>query len=368
MKKRRYTTRHVPCNSSGFTDLYTEEIKQAYTRVIYIAILIPILGYLTRKLSIGLWPLWWGIGAYIILTSVHLYFLKRFPHLAPSLRKIFAIFIDIVITTVIVFSLKDYGFIFSLLYLWISLGNGMRFGPRFLFTAMSLSMAGIVILYMASAYWREHIVETGYMFLATIILPLFMLRLMRRIHLHREQLKKLLEDTEYNALHDSLTGLANREAFNSELERYITEKKPFYLLFIDLDGFKKINDQLGHHSGDMVLKSVADRLNELCRQNPSLFVARLGGDEFVIIAPTDQNRMVELAPEILQSLSRPYLSGKVTHLSASIGISRYPDDATSASVLKRKADQAMYAVKQSAKNDFNIISRKDPANKYRQNV
>lgn len=163
------------------------------------------------------------------------------------------------------------------------------------------------------------------------------------------------------AASDSLTGLANRQAFDARLlESVLAELRSdqtVVLHLIDLDGFKEINDTLGHHSGDLLLKMVAGRISRAARKTD--FVARLGGDEFGLIqfAVTSEAAGGLLADKILRSLSAPFdLHGSEAQISASIGISVVPGDGCDSQELLRKADAALYRVKRNGRNGYSYFS------------
>ncbi len=159
------------------------------------------------------------------------------------------------------------------------------------------------------------------------------------------------------AHHDPLTGLENRFALNQHLEQLLAQARragqPVALLFLDLDHFKKINDSHGHQTGDLLLVEVARRLRELLRDVD--IIARLGGDEFIVVmsGPLTPDLVSAVAVRIVQSLSAPYQLGGLTMYSgASVGIAMFPDDATSAAVLLRHADTAMYVAKAHGRGNF----------------
>lgn len=160
---------------------------------------------------------------------------------------------------------------------------------------------------------------------------------------------------------DTLTGLPNRRMFHEHLrlEMKKTDRSllPMALVFVDLDYFKEVNDTLGHDKGDLLLKEVAIRLTASVRGSD--VVARLGGDEFTVILSELHNSgdVVRIAQEILKQMSTPFhLEQEVAHISASIGITLYPDDGASADVLMQNADQAMYAAKQQGRNRFSYFA------------
>lgn len=159
------------------------------------------------------------------------------------------------------------------------------------------------------------------------------------------------------ATRDPLTGLANRQLFmhvlDDSIERAGSMERLCAVLFVDLDGFKEINDRWDHAAGDEMLKEVARRLRGTVRVSDE--VARLGGDEFVVVLtevrePQDAARVAE---KIVGALAEPYrLSAGEGRISASVGISVYPANATSAEDLVRAADQAMYSAKRAGKSRY----------------
>ena len=161
---------------------------------------------------------------------------------------------------------------------------------------------------------------------------------------------------------DRLTGLPNRSVFHDRLEMDIKKahrsRLPLALLFIDLDHFKEINDTLGHDTGDQLLQQVGQRLSAYVRETDT--VARIGGDEFTITLGElqDLNTVTHVAQKILGDLTGPFqLGNKVAYISASIGITLYPQDAASAGELLRNADQAMYWSKDIGRNRFTYFTR-----------
>lgn len=152
------------------------------------------------------------------------------------------------------------------------------------------------------------------------------------------------------AYYDSLTGLPNRTFLSRELEEALKTNGDadhmLALLFMDLDRFKTINDTLGHHKGDLLLKAVAERLKECCHEGEVL--ARLGGDEFFVLAKDIRHadKAKKIATRLLRVFNEPFdIEGRLLHVTGSIGISLYPWDGIDAETLVTKADVAMYTVK-----------------------
>lgn len=183
------------------------------------------------------------------------------------------------------------------------------------------------------------------------------------VHKDITERKKDEDHLMYMAHHDPLTGLANRNEFEMQLQRAIhdarKEHQAIALLFIDLDGFKKVNDTLGHEFGDFLLIKVSDRLKESIRDND--IVARIGGDEFCIIIKNYDSK------EILQKIAERTLSavgtsiahnGQIAEFGLSIGIATYPDDSKTSDDLVKAADSAMYAAKKDGKGTYRFYGEK----------
>ena len=157
---------------------------------------------------------------------------------------------------------------------------------------------------------------------------------------------------------DSLTKIPNRNHFNiyieSTLNRSEREEKSFAILFIDLDGFKQVNDTYGHEGGDTLLKEISKRLKRSVRKSD--FVARLGGDEFTIILENIQNKqdISKIAKHIIRAVAQPInlKNGQKTFVSCSIGIAIYPKNGTTVDSLISKSDTAMYHAKENGKNSY----------------
>jgi len=177
-----------------------------------------------------------------------------------------------------------------------------------------------------------------------------------------EQPKPLSLAKSENAHTDSLTGLFNRFGFTKRLEQFIQNDTPLIMLYLDIDNFKNINDSLGHHIGDKVIKEVSSRLKRLLPQHAVL--GHLGGDEFGIIIPErDNNRMAEMLSErIISLINQPFdLHHFSKRLACSIGSVAYPGDGNDARILLQNADTAMYEAKDRGRN--RLIRFNDQMNK-----
>ena len=163
------------------------------------------------------------------------------------------------------------------------------------------------------------------------------------------------------AHYDQLTGLPNRTLFTERLNQaiamFIRTPHNISLLFVDLDGFKPVNDSYGHGVGDKLLREVAARLHTCVREGDTL--ARMGGDEFVImLLESDLELATGVAVRVLDVLKMPYELGKktITGVSASLGIAQYPMHAENPDALLTAADNAMYTAKRNGKDNYAIFS------------
>ena len=163
------------------------------------------------------------------------------------------------------------------------------------------------------------------------------------------------------ANYDAITGLPNRVLFLNRFEQEIKKAErtgqPITLMYLDLDRFKEINDTLGHDIGDLLLKETAKRLVNCIRVTDSL--ARLGGDEFTIMLNSlnDPSNIEHVAQEIIRKIAEPFqLGDEFVYITASIGITIFPEDAVDVEVLLKNADQAMYAAKNEGRNRYHFFT------------
>jgi diguanylate cyclase (GGDEF)-like protein len=172
----------------------------------------------------------------------------------------------------------------------------------------------------------------------------------RRVEQRTEELERAYRKIERQALYDPLTSLPNRTLFQAHLLETIEEARRsgrgFALAILDFNGFKEINDTLGHHAGDLALQEIATRLRSAV--DPAATVARLGGDEFALLLPgagdlVSAASAFERVPAVFEQPVR--IGARTVSVGASIGVARYPEDGTDPSLLMRRADAAMYNAK-----------------------
>ncbi len=180
--------------------------------------------------------------------------------------------------------------------------------------------------------------------------------------------KKAQKDLEYLAMHDGLTGLFNRNYFELELKLFTSTAArghgPHSLLYIDLDHFKIINDTLGHHQGDLVLKNISSLIKTRLRDSDVL--SRIGGDEFALLLPnTDQQTALVLSEKICTLLDNYQckLEGQVFKVNCSVGISEISGKEATAEEYMKQADIALYAAKKQGRNQSHIYDSNDALSK-----
>ncbi|MGB3836757.1 diguanylate cyclase domain-containing protein [Castellaniella sp.] len=204
-------------------------------------------------------------------------------------------------------------------------------------------------------YW----IATGLATLAVVAMAILLTLVLARQRAGTLSLQASEARLAHAARHDALTGLPNRVLFQERCQRALAtaqrHRRLVAILYLDLDGFKSVNDEYGHASGDTLLKQAAQRLLQQVRATSQDTVARFGGDEFAILlddlhARADTERVIR---DILAALSEPFtIKGTKVQLSASIGAVEYPQHGNTLDMLMGHADAAMYAAKKAGKNQF----------------
>lgn len=185
--------------------------------------------------------------------------------------------------------------------------------------------------------------------------------------LERSEHEKRVEQL---AFHDALTGLPNRVLFDDRIRQTLATARRydrgFAVMYLDLDNFKSVNDDLGHPSGDLLLRHVADRLRQTLRESDT--VARFGGDEFVVLqpivsGPTDTS---DMARKIISVMQVPFeLNGVTRTIHTSIGISLFPNDGTEIEALMDNADKALYRAKRTGRNRWVFFNEEEQRREWR---
>jgi diguanylate cyclase (GGDEF)-like protein len=227
---------------------------------------------------------------------------------------------------------------------------------EFVLSYMGLALFGVLVATSFS--------KVGLWSIAVFVAPLaFARQMFLRTHSLRkatEELEIKQQEKEWQAMHDSLTGLPNRALFMQRLHEAIDEAAftdtKVAVMVMDLNDFKEINDTLGHQYGDRLLEQMGPRLQGVLRDGD--LIARLGGDEFGVVLPKlqDTGAAIEVAGRLLEALEQPLdLDGLAIDVSASIGLTIYPQHSESVETLLRRADVAMYSAKE-ARTGYEVYS------------
>lgn len=241
-----------------------------------------------------------------------------------------------------------------------SIGSGMRFGTRYCWLSSAVGCVAISAAFFLSPDWRSIPGVAAGIVLANVLLPLYVVVLVKRLEQEKSALALRAAELEIATRHDDLTGLLNRAGFREVLEELRVEDRrqleKSAVLVLDLDGFKVVNDACGHAAGDNILKAVARALTGCLRISDK--VGRLGGDEFGIVLRhiASEATAEKVAAEVLNAIMQVALPRADLRLGASIGICMFPhpDLKTSEAILDA-ADRLMYQAKTTGKNQFRML-------------
>lgn len=269
------------------------------------------------------------------------------------------------ISTFIMFGILAYA---GMLSQWLIIHDNPQTPDQWLYFGLAMSTLIIVTVFVVikfSNFQVETLVSVQEMANALADshrqLELANQKLEQKVQERTAELSNANQHLQFLATHDNLTGLPNRVLFFDRLEQAIKksrrQKRRFALFFIDLDDFKRINDSFGHTVGDQVLQTVAGVLDHAVRDSDT--VARLAGDEFIIILDDvrDISDIEAIARKIIEAVSQPIdVPHETVIMTVSIGISLFPEHGEDAENLLRKADAAMYRVKNGAQNGYHLHS------------
>ena len=268
---------------------------------------------------------------------------------ASVARRLLGICHDVLFLSCAMFLGEDAAAPFAALYLIVTLGNGFRFGIRYLYFAASLSVLAFGAVYFASDFWRHQGTLSVNVFMILALVPFYAAGLLGRLHDARDQLRK-------QATHDSLTGMLNRAELESLVQTVMEHDTGNHaLLFCDLDRFKNVNDEAGHAAGDKLLADVGGIVTKLIRASDSC--GRTGGDEFcVLLRHCSLEKAREIAEQIRSRVAGYRLAWGNEYFSVGISIGVAPTSAVrDASSLFRLADAACYAAKNAGRNKIHVV-------------
>jgi len=277
-------------------------------------------------------------------------------------RRYVVIVLDLGLTgyTSYLFGLAGLGFYG--VFVWIVIGNGLRFGPHYLTVATAVGTCSLLAATWANGTLQQHPGIVIGLMLGLLLMPRFFLAMIHRLADANRLLARKKEEAEYQAHHDILTGLPNRAALEAILRHSLIQAERdgtrLAVIFLDLDSFKAINDNFGHAAGDDLLRQVARCLRQHVRASDT--VARLGGDEFIVLLencgePTDVAAIVD---QLYSCSGRYYRIGHhETFVTGSCGVAVFPNDGRDGMTLIKNADTAMYQAKAAGVNQFRLYDQ-----------
>ncbi|MCG6968024.1 MAG: EAL domain-containing protein [Chromatiaceae bacterium] len=332
----------------------TQEQGQAVARIV-LAACGTMLFFAARQLGRGDEPFLLAL-AYMLASFFYLSFVSRNKD-TFLWRRYPVILLDLGVASYLTAHFSSAGVAFYPLFLWVMIGNGIRYGERFMQFATLFGLLAFTGAMATSGFlWNHPGTYIGLMF-GLVLMPRFFLVMIDRLSEANSELKEQKEQAEFMATHDVLTGLPNRAYLHTRMEQTLAqarrERRNVAVAFIDLDSFKSINDSFGHEYGDYLLCQVADAMTGVLRASDT--VSRLGGDEFVVVIEDsgDGARIGRVIERLFSCVGRYYTIGEYeTYVTWSCGVVIYPRDGEDIHSLLKHADTAMYAAKSLGPNNY----------------
>jgi diguanylate cyclase (GGDEF)-like protein len=302
---------------------------------------------------------YFGIAAtYLALSVAHVLVVRRWPD-RFLWRRYLSIVADLGMAGYTINEMGITGLGFYPLFLWIVVGNGLRFGIHHLRVATVVGLLSLFIPSYLSGITLSHPGVIIGLLAGLLLMPKFFMVMIKRLAEANAALKEERDRAEFMAKHDRLTGLPNRAMLEEHMQVAIAKARRNRTLaavvFIDLDSFKAINDNFGHHVGDRLLIEVANCLTEHVREGDT--VSRLGGDEFVVLIEdlADVTEVASVIERVFGCVGRYYHIGDYqTYVTWSGGVAIYPQDGADAQTLIKHADTAMYQAKGAGANQVRL--------------
>ncbi|HEY9097356.1 MAG TPA: GGDEF domain-containing protein [Thiobacillus sp.] len=297
-------------------------------------------------------------AVYFLYAIFHLRWTRRSPEFNPGRMAIVTLADQTLVIYSFMYATEALGVLYVFASPWISIGNGLRFGRRWMFYSATVAVVGMVLTGIFSAYWQQNMILLLGLLILNVTVPAYVAVLLVGLEESHAQLAEYADKLEKLALQDELTGLPNRTALYIELDKVCAyadrHDLAVALLYFDLDGFKVVNDSYGHTVGDSLLQETALRVKDILRSEDA--VARLGGDEFVVLLQGQDSvdRAQFVADRILRAvLTIDVIQGHAVSVSASLGgvvVHGHEAARMSAEQLLHQADVNMYQAKREGKN------------------
>jgi len=265
------------------------------------------------------------------------------------IRRLMGMLHDVTAISASVYFGEGAGAAVAVIYLWITIGNGFRYGVRYLYGCAALSIAGFATVYLSSEYWQGQGLLSLNILLVMLVVPPYVGSLLNSLYAAKDALQ-------HQASIDSLTGLLSRlEMETAVADAFRGDSSGHALLFCDLDRFKEVNDIAGHAAGDKLLADIGEIIRGSVRRHD--LSGRMGGDEFCILlldCPLEKGR--EIAEEVRSKVTGYRLAWGTDYFSVGVSIGVAPSDAvTDPESFFRLADAACYAAKNAGRNRVHVV-------------
>jgi len=323
------------------------------------------------------------MAVYYVFAVGQCFWIRLQPDAHHHPRKVFAIFADQSFVAGIAILGGESASYFHFVALWVSIGNGIRFGRQYMYLSNLIGTLGFTSVIIFSSYWREMWTVGVGVIIGLNLIPPYVAKLIKTLEDTQKELAHIVS-------HDPLTGLLNRRELlmrvDAAMARTTRHRQCMALIYLDLDGFKEVNDEAGHAAGDRLLQSIAKKVGERLRKGDTFI--RLGGDEFIVLAeglkmPSDASILAETiiteveATRISSDAHRNNTAAEhqAIHdsreygVSASVGIAIFSGtegECISAEDLLGQADSAMYLSKKSGEKKITFFPSVLPSGPVRQ--
>ena len=264
-------------------------------------------------------------------------------------RRFIGMFHDVTAISLSMYFGEGAGAAVAVIYLWITVGNGFRYGVHYLYACATLCLSGFGVVYLTSAYWQQQGLLSLNILLVMLVVPPYVGSLLRSLHKAKDALQ-------HQASTDTLTGLLSRREMENALDAlFHGDGNGHVLLYCDLDRFKEVNDVAGHAAGDKLLTDLGELIQKSVRRDD--LSGRMGGDEFcVLLRNCTLDRGRAIAEEIRSKVTGYRLAWGTEYFSVGMSIGVAPSDAVNdAESLFRLADAACYAAKNAGRNRVHIV-------------
>ncbi len=268
---------------------------------------------------------------------------------ASVIRRLIGMVHDVAAISASIYLGQSAGAAIAVIYLWITLGNGFRYGVAYLFGCGALSIAGFLIVWVSSEYWQTNVTLSVNIMLTMLVVPPYAASLLKSLHSAKDELHR-------RASTDGLTGLLTRREMEKATNTIFRgDHSNHALLYCDLDRFKEVNDVAGHAAGDKLLVDVAEIVRSSVRNDD--LCGRVGGDEFcILLYNCSLERAREIAEEIRSRTTGYRLAWGTDYYSVGVSIGVAPTGAVNdCDSLFRLADAACYAAKNAGRNKVHVV-------------